>query len=109
MHVPARLGKERWDVAHIALRGPIEDGAASVGGSRVKGAWWRRRRRNSELVEVQRRQLRGNQVGVIAYIAETRSRRHWEAVRIVQPGVIEGAYAVHLQISHEVVPVGYRS
>src|SRR5262245_56630009 len=63
MYVPARLREERRYVA--ARTGPlaVEDGLATLGGLGVEAALRRRGCRDGELVEVQGRQLRRDEVG----------------------------------------------
>src|ERR1051325_4526804 len=75
MEVVPGLGEERRDVAGRALPSAVEDFFAAPGRCRIETALGRRRRRDGELVEVQRPQLRGDQVGGAAYIEGAASRR----------------------------------
>src|SRR3954449_4400440 len=62
VEVPARLGEQRLDVAARASRAAGEDLLACFGRAWIKAAGRRTRRIERELVELQRRQLRRDEI-----------------------------------------------
>ena len=67
----------------------------------------RLRRGERQLVEVERRQLRGDQIGLVPDMAEAVLRSHRKLLCVVQPVVVEVAAAVHFEVRDERVPVGH--
>src|SRR5262249_28388909 len=106
MQVPPRLGVDRRYVAGRALRLTGEDGFAARGGGLVEAALRRRRSRYRELVDLERRKLRRDEIGVGPDMAEAGARRDRELRRVVEARVEEGALPVHLQVRDERVRVG---
>src|SRR2546430_12834953 len=79
MHVPAGLGEKRWNMARRTPRRTIEQRLAALRSFLVEASFPRFGRRNSELIELQRAQLGGDQVGIIADVAEPVRRRDGKA------------------------------
>src|SRR5579884_2168245 len=70
------------------------------------------RRRKGELIELERLQLRRNQVIIrtdMRQVAESVRRRDRKLSGVVQPMIPKSSLAVHLQSGHERVPVRYRT
>ena len=109
MHVPAGLGEKRWNMARRTPRRTIEQRLAALRSFLVEASFPRFGRRNSELIELQRAQLGGDQVGIIADVAEPVRRRDGKAHGIVEARVKERALAVHLEVGDECVPVRDRA
>jgi hypothetical protein len=61
---------------------------------------------NRQLVVLQRRQLAGRQIGIVAHLGETGTRGHRKPYRVVEAGIDEGALPVHFEVGDEGVPVG---
>lgn len=74
VQVPARLGKERRNVAGSAPRLPGEELLASGGGVWIEAAARRLGRGNGELIEVQRGKLRSDQIRSVMDVAEVVGR-----------------------------------
>ena len=64
---------------------------------------------NRELVEVQRSQFRGDQVGVVAHVGRARFACHWKLRWVIQPWIVERSFAVHLQVRAKRIPVSCRT
>ena len=106
VHRPARLGVERRHVAARALRLAVEDAPPALRRRRVERALRRRRRRDRELVEVQRGELRRDQIASVPHVVEARSRAATgNCVGSSRPRVEERALAVHLRVRDVGVPV----
>src|SRR5215831_13122527 len=74
----------------------------------VEAAIRRRRRRDGELVEMQRRKFCSGQIGSAAHVSETVPRSDRKFYRIIQARIIESPFAVHLQVGHKSIPMCHR-
>ena len=107
VQVPARLRVERRHVARGAARlsrrrapAPRSAAAASKLAARRLGA------RQRELIEMERRQLRRDQIARRCARCRSRSRAAiGELCRVVEARIVERALPVHLEVGHERVPV----
>src|SRR5439155_24533936 len=98
VQVPARLGKDRWHVAGRAARSPVEDGCSTLGRGPIERSIRGGRRRDRELVEVQRRQLRRNEIGIAARVAEAGAGSDGVLLGVVEAWIVERALTVHLEV-----------
>src|SRR5678816_783649 len=69
--------------------------------SRRVGRW------NGQLIEVQVRELRSDQVWSYSHVSETIASSDWEFQRIIQPRIIERALSMHFQIGNKRIPVSH--
>ena len=67
------------------------------------------RHRKRELVDLQRRQLRRDQVALVPDVSEAGARCDRELARVVQPVIAEVPDPVHLEVRDERVPVRDRA
>ena len=106
VHVPAGLGEERRHVARRAVGRAVEERLAALGGARVEAAAPAASapgsRADRTAAPAASSVIRS---GSLSHVAEARARRDRELRRVVQPGIEEGALAVHLEIGDERVPV----
>ena len=96
-------------MAGSAIRLPFEQHLATCRRCLIEAVRRRVRRGDRELVGMQSRQLARDQVWAVPYVAKSCRRGDRELVRIVQTRIVEGTGAVHLQVGHKGVPVGYPS
>src|SRR4051812_11792335 len=87
MHIPAWLGVERIDVAGCTFRAGIEEMLSALRGLVIEAARRRRGSRQGQLIEVQRRQFRSDQVGGVGHVSEAELCGNWELIGIVQPWI----------------------
>ena len=64
---------------------------------------------NRELVEVERGQLRSDQIGIVAHVRRACFGRHWELCWIIEPRIVECSFAVHLQVRDKRIPISGRT
>src|SRR6185295_3052049 len=84
VHVPARLGVDRWHVASRTLRLIFEQHCAACRRCRIETSGRRYRCGDRELVKLKRGKLRGNQIRIASHVAETGARGNREFDRIVE-------------------------
>src|SRR5262249_16571949 len=102
VHVPTRLREQRSDVTVLAFRitveyqFPILDG----GRSRRRCRGW-----NGQLIKMESRKLRRDQIRLTSNVSEAGASRHRELCRVLESRVIESAFAVHFEIRDESVPM----
>src|SRR5262249_45663628 len=101
VRVPAGLRVERRGAGGGAAGLAREELAAASRRARIEAAGRRARGGDGELVEVQGRQLRGDQIGLVLDVGETRGRGDRELRGVVQASVDERSLAVHLEIRDE--------
>src|ERR1044072_8950171 len=70
VHVPARLGIERWDVAACAVSLANEQLFATLRGRCVEAVRRLLRGLQAQLIDVQRGELAGDQIWILAHVAE---------------------------------------
>jgi hypothetical protein len=75
---------------------------------RIEAPWRRRGRREGQLIKVERRQFRGDQIGLAAHMTEAVSGGDGKLDRIIQARIDKRPLAVQLQIGHKGVPVNDR-
>src|SRR6185503_3508716 len=105
VHVPARLGVDRWHVTDRAFRLTFEHCRSACRCCGVERSRRRCRRGYCELVKLKRRKFCSNQVRITAHVAETRARGDREFHRIVQTRIVERSLPVHLEVRDERVPM----
>jgi hypothetical protein len=109
MQIPSRFGPEWLDVAVVALRFTAKQSIAALCGLGVKifaRLWLRRRQR--ELIEVQGGKLLRNAILVGIDVGKVRKPvrgRNGKLLPIIQARIEEAAFAMHLQVGYECVPV----
>src|SRR5262249_10437786 len=101
VHVPSGLGVEGWYVAPGAVGLAVEEELAALGGRAVETSARSRRRGERQLVEVKRGELGGDEVFVVADVSESVGGGHGELPRVVEPGIVEGPLAVHLEVGDQ--------
>src|SRR5215471_20952995 len=74
----------------------------------VEAAFRRRGRWDGKLIEMQRRKFCGGQIGSAAHVSETVPRSDRKFYRIIKARIIEGPFAVHLQVGHKSIPMCHR-
>src|SRR5688500_1378345 len=108
MHIPPRLGVGRGNVTSDALLG-FEHLLAALRCIPIEAAFGWLRRRNRELVEMQRGQLPADQIGVVSNIPKSGTGRDRELQGIVQAWIEKRPSAMHCQIGDQGIPVRYRA
>src|SRR5207247_6999279 len=111
VQIPARIGPQRFDVTVIALGLTTKKLISTSSRGRVKTASGRLRRRQCELIELERLKLGRNQVIIgrdVRQIAESERRSDGKLCRVVQTRIPKSAFAMHFQIGNERVPVRHR-
>ena len=84
VQIPTRLGPDGLDVAGGAPRLAAEEGLATGRRLRIEAPRRRRGRREGQLIQVQRRQFRGDQIGLVAHMPEAVAGGDGELDRIIQ-------------------------
>src|SRR2546423_1500370 len=105
VRVPPRLGEERRDVTLRAGGFPTEERFAAGGCRAVETARGRRRRGDSELIELQRGEFRGRHVRAASFVAEACLRRNRIFLRVVESLVEERPLPLQFKVSDVSVPV----
>src|SRR6516165_6339869 len=85
----------------------IEYDLTALGCLFVETALRRGGRWNSELVEVQRCELRCDDIGNIRHVPEARFCGNGKLRRIVQAGIEKRPFSMHFKIGNECVPICY--
>src|SRR5438105_5613171 len=109
VHVPSRLAVERGDVALSALGDALEDSLPALCRYLVETAFRRPRRGQRELILVEARKLRRDQVDLALHMPEAVLRGDGELAGVVEAGIDEIALSVHLEVGDEGVPVRRRA
>src|SRR5437660_11779184 len=97
----------------MALSPAAEELVATLGCRLIEvhpGSW--RWRRQGQLIEMQRRELRRDPVVIrvdVRQVAESIGGRDRKLRRVVETRVEETAFTMHFQVRDECVPVGHRS
>src|SRR6185437_5420142 len=108
MLVPSWLGPEWFAMTTVAVRFATEQLVAALGRLCIE-IYPRTRfyRRQSKLIELQRRQLARDliMVRIDGYMSKLRARRNWELSCVIETFVKERAHAVHFVDRDEGVPV----
>src|SRR6266545_2034146 len=74
----------------------------------VEATFRRRGRRDGKLIEVQRRKFCGGQIWGAAHVSKTVPRSDRKFYWIIQSRIIEGPFAVYLQVGHKSIPMCHR-
>src|SRR5262249_2412585 len=96
------------DVAVVALGLAREERVSSCRGLRVEAAFRGRRRRNGELVELERRQLTRNLIVIrtdVRQVAETEMCGDRKLSRVVQARIPDPPLSMHIEVRHKSIPV----
>src|SRR5262245_24747703 len=91
-----------------ALRQAIEYFLTTRSRLSVEAAFRRRGRRYGKLIEMQRCKFCGGLIGSASHVSETVPRSDRKFYRIIQARIIEGPFAVHLQVGHKGIPMCHR-
>src|SRR5205823_12488064 len=95
------------DVAACAPGAAGEDLLAGLRGARIEAADRRPRCIERQLIELQRGQLRCDEVMFRADVCQSGARGDRELQRIVQTWIVERALSVHFEVGDERVPMRY--
>ena len=107
MHVPSRLGPERLDVTVVTSRFAAEE-LVSPSRRRLVEVHRGIGRGQRELIELQRRELWSDLIVIridVRQIGKPICGSNRELRSIVEPGIEESPFAVHLKIRYKSVPV----
>src|SRR5688500_16169579 len=83
MHVPTRLGEQRWHMAASTIGLAIKENFAASCCRFVEATLGRLWRRDRELIKMQCSKLRGDEIRIVANVSETGGGRNGELCRIV--------------------------
>ena len=109
VHRPARLSEERRNVAARAVCLAVEDELAARGRLGVEAALGRLGCHDRQLIEMQRRELCGDEIGIVADVPVLRFRGDGELPLVAEPRIEERAFATHLRIGDVCVPMRHRT
>src|SRR5215472_14976238 len=106
MEIPSRFREQRRNMTGRTLCLPVEKFPSASGCVHIEASSRRLRSGYRELVKVQRRKLRSDQIRRVAHVVKSRSGCDWKLSSILEPRIEKCTFPVHFQISYESIPVG---